>query len=57
MILCYLLRRGAESLVIYLVDRDPGDMPSTWTHAGWEIVEVRELPRPFPGVKRTVVYA
>jgi hypothetical protein len=52
----YLLSRGAESMEIIVVDRDPSEAIATWTSDGWEVVDFKTYPQPFPGVRRRVVY-
>lgn len=53
-----LIEKDGEQLVAYLVGPVRRDrLFSSWGLAGWHCVDMVEIPDPFPGVHRELVYS
>lgn len=52
-----LLQKDGQQLVAYLVGPVKPSLLETWKGNGWALAGAKEIPDPFPGVHREVVYS
>lgn len=56
MLTAVLFGKGLERITIYFVNRDPASTLSSMQQQGWKVIGQQDLPQPFAGCKRVMVY-